>query len=172
LIIYIACALTHVPREAFDEYTAFIHQIAGAMRQMGHAVRYALVDSDPQLASQPSGDKARLCYLWDRDMVQSAELVIAESSYPSIGLGIELQLAENLGTPIVIMFSRSASLKGDAVKYVNPDHSQHELQIGEGFVTLMALGLPNVTHVFGYVDNASAISTLVDAVSELDIERR
>ena len=29
--IYIACGLTHVPKEQFDEYVAFIHHLAGVL---------------------------------------------------------------------------------------------------------------------------------------------
>ena len=63
---------------------------------------YALVNSDPQLASKPFEERARLCYLWDRNMVEQAELIIAEASFPSTGLGIEMQIAESKGTPIIL----------------------------------------------------------------------
>jgi hypothetical protein len=93
--IYIACGLTHVPRNLFREHTSFIHQLASELRRTddAHEVRYALVNSDPQLAAKPFGERARLCYLWDRDMVEQADLVIAELSFPSTGVGIEMQIA-------------------------------------------------------------------------------
>jgi len=48
--IYIACALTHVPRDTFQEYPRLIHRLGAALRQEGgHEVSYALVNSDPQL---------------------------------------------------------------------------------------------------------------------------
>ena len=58
---YIACALTHVPRDLFLEYAAFIHAVADALRQprLNHAVKYALVNSDPQLAKRPEKERAR-----------------------------------------------------------------------------------------------------------------
>jgi len=97
--IYIACGLTHVPRGAiFDQHVAFIHALAGGMNSAGHEVKYALVNSDPELASKPSEERARLCYSWDRNMVEQAELVIAEASFPSTGVGIEMQIAERKGT--------------------------------------------------------------------------
>ena len=45
--IYIACGLTHVPREFFDEYVSFIHQLADALRKsIGSCdVKYALVNT-------------------------------------------------------------------------------------------------------------------------------
>jgi hypothetical protein len=103
--IYIGCGLTHVPRgQIFDDHISFIHGLASELKAVGHQVRYALVNSDPQLAEKPFKEGARLCYLWDRNMVEEADLLIAEASFPSTGLGIEMQLAEAKGTPIVLCF--------------------------------------------------------------------
>jgi hypothetical protein len=148
--VYIACGLTHVPREEFQSYVAFVHGLAAAIVELGHHVRYALKDSDPQLANKPATDRARLCYVWDRKLVESADILVADATYPSIGLGIELQLAENRDTPIVLAFNDEAKHRASAAPYVNPDHSKHTLQIGEGFVSLMALGLPSILNVVRY----------------------
>src|SRR6185312_8269192 len=103
--VYISCALTHVPRDHFKQYADFIHRLADAARAAGcEPVTYALVNSDPQLAEKPFEERARLCYLWDRELVQQADLIIAEASFPSTGMGIELQIAESLGIPVIIAF--------------------------------------------------------------------
>ncbi|ELD1719895.1 hypothetical protein QXC78_004641 [Escherichia coli] len=141
--IYIACALTHVPRELFTEYCNWIHYIAQALSP-NHNVQYALLNSDPQLAAKPESNKSRLCYIWDREMVENAELVIAESSFPSTGLGIELQIAEHKNIPIILCYKDYVINRSKTVKYENPDHSSHQLQVGEGYISHMALGLPNV----------------------------
>ena len=60
---------------------------------LGRAVD-AGIGSDPQLAEKPPKERASLCYTWDRRMVEEADLVIAEASFPSTGLGIELQIAD------------------------------------------------------------------------------
>lgn len=130
----------------------------------GSNVKYALVDSDPQLADYPFESRARLCYAWDRGMVEDADLVIAEASYPSIGLGIEMQLAEQAGIPIILCFKDDAAHRAGAVTYANPDSSRHELQIGEGYVSLMALGVPKVVKVIKYTKRADGIGTIVQAV--------
>jgi hypothetical protein len=165
--IYIACALTHVPRGAiFEEHVAFIHGLAGMLKDAGHDVMYALVDSDPQLASKPFEERARLCYLWDRHMVEQAELIVAEASFPSTGLGIEMQIAESNGTPIILCFRDFGSNKVEGVLYENPDHSRHNLQVGDGFVTLMALGVPTIFRVVRYSDRQDG---LLKAMSALDL---
>jgi len=101
-------------------------------------------------------------------MIEKAELVIAEASYPSLGLGIELQIAEQAGIPVIIAFQKLPSNKSDPVLYRNPDFSEHSLQIGEGYVSLMALGIPSVTRVIDYHMTADGISTIVDIVETFD----
>lgn len=166
--IYIACALTHVPRGAiFDEHVAFIHELARTLKSIGHEVMYALVNSDPQLASKPSEERARLCYLWDRNMVEQAELVIAEASFPSTGLGIEMQIAESEGTPIILCFRDFGANKVESVSYENPDHSRHSLQVGDGFVTLMALGVPTIFKVVQYSDEQDGLAKVIGALDLL-----
>jgi len=164
--IYIACALTQVPREIFTEYTEFVHKVAFALAtdRPAHEVKYALVDSDPQLAEKPAVDRPRLCYLWDRHMVEEAELLIAEGSFPSIGLGIEMQIAEAKNTPIILCYRDFGMNKAIPVTYENPDHTRHNLQIGDGFVSPMALGVPGVFKKINYVDAADGTAQLVNAV--------
>src|SRR5262249_3540183 len=128
--IYVACGLTHVPREHFAGYADFIHQLASKLRQMDppNEVKYALLDSDPQLAGKPTSERARLCYLWDRAMVEEADLVVADASYPSMGVGIEIQVAEAKNIPVVLSFSEVNAKRAPPVRYENPDHSVHDLQ--------------------------------------------
>jgi len=167
--IYIACALTHVPRTHFAEYAGFLHSLAGSVaKDGGNDVKYALVNSDPQLATKPFDERARLCYLWDARMVQEADVVVAECSFPSIGLGIELQLAAEKETPIIIIFRDFQDNQAAPIHYVNPDHTEHELQIGNGFVSLMALGLPTVFKVHRYSQDEEAIRLVSESLKLLE----
>ena len=171
---YVACGLTHVPKAVFEEYVGVIHAIASATRDAveGLTVKYALVDSDPQLEQRRGEDKARLCYLWDRKMVEEADIVIAEASFPSTGLGIELQIAENNDTPIILLFKDYGFNRASERHYLNPDDAvEHTLQIGEGFVTLMALGLPSLFRVIRYHDIGECIAELKIVLSLLERER-
>lgn len=166
--IYLACALSHVPRDLFEEYTTFLHGLASALRTTAtHEVKYALVNSDPQLANKPFDERARLCYRWDREMVEEAELVIAEASFPSTGLGIEMQIAQQQGTPIILCFRDFGRNKVTTIEYVNPDSTHHQLQVGEGFVSLMALGIPEVMKIIRYKSHENGIDEVLSAVSLL-----
>jgi hypothetical protein len=167
--IYIACGLTHIPRDLFNEYSDFIHALAADLRtQARHEIKYALVNSDPQLAKKPFDERARLCYLWDRGMVEEADLIIAEASFPSIGLGIELQLAQQQSTPIILCFRDFGRNKVSSIQYVNPDQSRHELQIGEGYVSLMALGIPEIVKVIRYESRDDGIAKIIAAMQLLE----
>jgi len=167
--IYLACGLTHVPRDMFSDHCDFLHKLAERLRSepARHEVKYALIDSDPQLGEKPFAERARLCYLWDREMVGEADLVIAEASFPAIGLGIELQIAEANDTPILLCFRDYRRNRAAAVDYVNPDHTTHSLQIGEGFVSLMALGLPSVYRIIRYEDCEDGVRKVIEAVRVL-----
>lgn len=167
--IYLGCALTHVPRELFDEYAEFLHGLAAALRTRfaGCEVKYALTNSDPQLATKPFEERARLCYLWDTRMVAASDLLIADVSFPSTGLGIELQVAESRGIPIILCYRDFSVNRTPQVEYKNPDNQTYSLQIGEGYVTLMALGIPGVFRVVRYADNGDGINTVAEVASIL-----
>lgn len=167
--IYIACGLTHVPRPLFAEYADFVHRLARSLgaAPFGHDVKYALSHSDPQLAERPFEERARLCYLWDKRMVEEADLVIGEASFPSTGLGVELQIAETRRIPILLCFRDFGSNHAQPVSYETPDHQRHDLQVGGGFISLMALGVPSVLRVIRYEDSAGGILRVVEAVAAL-----
>lgn len=164
--IYLACGLTHVPRENFDRYVAIIHYFATGIETCGAEVKYPLKNSDPQLAVMPIDERARLCYEWDRNMVEWADLIVAECTYPSIGVGIEMQIAEQKKIPVLILFNSVKETAGK-VQYCNPDGGKHWLQIGEGHVTLMALGMPNVVGVLGYKRERNALNEIFKAIAQV-----
>ena len=157
--VYLACGLTHVPRKQFGRYVSFIHTLAQRLKAgTDTEVRYALLHTDPQLAEKPIEQRARLCYVWDREIIEWADVLIADATYPSIGLGIELQIAENGAKPIVLCFEQSDEHRAPRADYDNPDGSHHTLQIGDGYVSILAQGLPNIFRVVGYQSVAEALS--------------
>jgi len=166
--LYLACGLTHVPRTDFDAYVSFIEDLAAAL-SVGSIkdVRYALKDSDPQLAERPRNEQAHLCYIWDRALIEWADLVVADATYPSIGLGIELQIAAAREIPVVLSFQRTERHRAAEVRYRAPDGSSHELQIGEGYVSLMALGLPSLCSVVPYETADEGLSRVPIAVQDV-----
>ncbi len=165
--VYIACALTHVPRGLFPRYVSFVHSLARAIRGSGASVMYALLDCDSRLVGESFDDRPRRCYVWDRDMVERADVVVAEASFPSTGMGIELQIAAAKGVPIIICFNGDTLRRVSGAHYENPDGSVHPLEIGDGFVSPMALGIPSVARVIGYCSEDDGVSAVVDAVRSI-----
>lgn len=164
--IYIGCGLTHVSDHHFDSYVDYIHKLAAGLLELEHVngVKYALVDSDPQLSERPKELQASLCYAWDRGMVEECDLLVADVSFPSTGLGIELQVAESSGKPVVMLVGNYGDNRVSRRDYENPDFRHHELQIGDGIVTLMALGLPAISKVIEYRSSDDAIRSAVEIV--------
>lgn len=165
--IYIACGLTHVPKSVFTSYVSFIHQLAAQLRDLAHVetVKYALVNSDPQLQFKPYAERAALCYAWDRQMVEQSDIIVADASFPSTGLGIELQIAEASGKPIILLIGDYEHNRTESQHYKNPDQSEHNLQVGEGIVSLMALGVPAIRKIINYSKTESPFDALIDAVN-------
>ncbi|GAA4746939.1 hypothetical protein GCM10023264_10780 [Sphingomonas daechungensis] len=168
--VYVACGLTHVPAEHFERYVGYIHALASALQASASVeqVRYALVDSDPQLETKPQNEQPALCYDWDRRMVEESDIVVADASFPSTGMGIELQLADNSDTPIILLIGDYANNRVPSRRYRNPDHSEHHLQVGAGIVTLMALGVPSIRRTIEYAEQSDAIRAAVEAVELYD----
>jgi hypothetical protein len=46
----------------------------------------------------------------------------------------------------------------------NPDHSRHSLQVGDGYVTLMALGVPTIFKVVRYLDRQDGLEKVMSAL--------
>ena len=164
--IYLGCGLTHVPRPMFSEYVRFLHQLAAGLHDLPaiRTVKYALVSSDPQLAERASDDRAALCYKWDRQMVEEADLFVADASFPSTGLGIEMQIAETAGKPTILLIGDHHINRVASAQYRNPDLSEHDLQVGEGIVSLMALGLPNIQKIVSYTSFEVGVAEAVETV--------
>jgi hypothetical protein len=165
---FISCALTHVPRDVFARYASFIHSLAEVAWSAGcNDVKYALISSDPQLARKPESQRARLCYTWDKELVRGADVVIADATYPSIGMGIELEVACGIGIPIIICYEHRAEHRIESIDYDNPDRTRHTLQIGEGYVSLMALGLTTLFKVIPYTSESEALVGVADSLKML-----
>ncbi len=64
---------------------------------------------DLSLSLAEAGDKDRIIYDQDTAWLRDADLVIAECTSPSLGVGYELAYAEKLGTPCYIFYRRSRS---------------------------------------------------------------
>ena len=161
--IFIGSALTHLPKEVFGEYKALIYRIADLVEEKYSCVpKYALEHSDPQLAELRQTQRPDICYKLDRYLVESSELVIAETSFPSIGLGQELQIAEYANIPVIFLYKDYQNNIANEKNYQSKSNANHSIELGKHKITsVMALGNPAKVHEIKY-------SNLDDAIMKLD----
>ena len=87
----------------------------------------------PELSVLEGGrDADAAIYAQDTAWLRECELVIAECTNPSLGVGYELAFAEKLGKPCHVFYDRrrtqlSAMLTGDAYFHVHPYAGEEEL---------------------------------------------
>jgi hypothetical protein len=58
-----------------------------------------------------------------------------EITFPSLGVGIELGIANELDKPVILFHLENPSVDAEHRYYKNPDDSSHELQIGKGGIS-------------------------------------
>ena len=87
---------------------------------------------DPSLTDR--GGDGTSAYIWQRDTdwLRQSDIVIAECSHPSLGVGYEVAFAEAIGKPVHIFYGGpegrlSAMLAGDPAFFVHYYGSRAEL---------------------------------------------
>lgn len=99
-------------------------------------------------------------------MVEAADLVIAEATHPSTGMGIELQIASQSNIPIIMLFRSKPNASRPHLRYQTSDHEEHEVQIGRAGVSLMALGIPGIVRTIEYDCPEEAVKAVQIALVE------
>ena len=96
--IYFACSITG-GREFESVYQAIVHALA----ENGHSVLTAhLVESD--VMEVEAGLSPRDVYIRDTDWLRECDVLIAEVSVPSHGVGYEVGLALGIEKPVLVLF--------------------------------------------------------------------
>jgi len=166
--VYVGCALTHVPKVVFDEYCGFIRSIAQLLEEKYCVrVKYALEDSDPFLPEYAPAERPKMCYIWDRRLVEESSILIAEVSFPSMGIGIELQVAEQNSIPVILLYRDFGFNRAEGKKYKTRDDRTHELQIGNKIVSIMAQGNPSVIKEIFYSTYSDCLNSLNVLLSQV-----
>lgn len=83
-------------------------------------------------ALEGSGGRDEAIYLKDTALIRECDMLIAECSNPSLGVGYELAFAEALGKPCFVFFNKargrlSAMIAGDGYFTVLPYSDEQEL---------------------------------------------
>lgn len=98
---------------------SFYKDAIAAIQKSGAAVLSEVFVND---AIKYGGSPLPVEQIYKRDigMIQEADVVIAEVTNPSLGVGYELAYAEKLGKPILCLYNQTAAHKLSAMIAGNP----------------------------------------------------
>jgi nucleoside 2-deoxyribosyltransferase len=94
--IYVGCSLTHATqeyRDGIEEFKKKLGEKYEVLKFLGLGVGTGREQFD-----------------WDTNCVKSSDLVVADVSYPSTGLGIELGVAFENKIPVLLLASNNAKI--------------------------------------------------------------
>ena len=129
--IYFACSIT-----GGREYQAIYQAITNFLLTSGHIVPTAHL-ADQDVVDLEKVVDAREVYTRDIDWIEACDLLVAEVSTPSHGVGYEIGYALTLGKPVFCLYKKGIK------------------------VSKMITGNPNPhLYVFSYLDEYEAISHL------------
>lgn len=103
--VYLSGALTGLASP--EEYRTFYEALAGVCAEAGIKVYIPHLATDP--VKNP-GLSPRDVYELDRSQVLAADLVVAYAGFPSLGVGMELEIANQAGIPVVLLAESEAPL--------------------------------------------------------------
>lgn len=102
------------------------------MKSQGHVVLTEHVGSTKLCLNEQGRSKDAHIYEQDTAWLRESDLVIAECTCPSLGVGYELAYAEHRNIPVHIFYNRnkcqlSAMLTGDSYFNIHPYEQEHEI---------------------------------------------
>ena len=109
----------------YQEIIAFINETDTVLtEQVGDLSRSVL---------EQARDKDEQIYLQDISWLKESDLVIADCTVPSLGVGYELAYAEKYNKPVHVFYrpdetSLSAMIKGDRYYSIHPYHTKEEMK--------------------------------------------
>jgi len=87
----------------------------------------------------------KVLYEWYEKLISKSQIFIAEVTYPSTGVGIELNIASNLNKPIYLMVDTTIT--------------------NENEISRMIIGIPNFVKILKYKNTSIGIEELLNTDS-------
>jgi|SRR5690606_4400836 len=106
--IYVAAALSHAPQEYRDGIIAFRNRLRAHVEVLDFLGLEA-----------PSAQEA---FEWDIKCVKDCDVLVADVTHPSIGVGVEFGVAYSLRKPIITLAAKDATPSRFVFGYVNNRH--------------------------------------------------
>ena len=107
-------------------------QIISHLQQMGHKVLTEHVGSSNLCLTEQGRDRDAAIYEQDTAWLRESDVVIAECTCPSLGVGYELAFAERFNVPVHVFYnpskcSLSAMITGDSYFHIHPYNTEEEI---------------------------------------------
>jgi hypothetical protein len=165
--VYIGSALTHLPSAIFSEYKTLIVGIADMIEDIFQCkVRYALEDSDPFLPKYNIPKRPAECYRMDRELAEQCDLFIAEASFPSTGLGQELQIVAYNNKPAILIYKNYGNNLAEKKDYRTKSGEGHTIELGNKIVSVMVQGNPAIKREILYKNKDECIQQVKEFILE------
>lgn len=108
--------------------------IISHLQQMGHKVLTEHVGSSNLCLTEQGRDRDAAIYEQDTAWLRESDVVIAECTCPSLGVGYELAFAERFNVPVHVFYnpskcSLSAMITGDSYFHIHPYNTEEEIFI-------------------------------------------
>lgn len=136
-IVYVSGALSDVPQDIRQSYLDFYEAIGRMIESLGLTPYIPHLNTDPVRHKDVTPKQVDLI---DRTAVMSSMLVVAVADNPSLGVGIEVEMAYHANKPVVLI------CRGDKIR--------------ERKISRLIRGNPAVVHEIEYFDEADALSLL------------
>lgn len=106
--------------------------IINHLQQMGHKVLTEHVGSSNLCLTEQGRDRDAAIYEQDTAWLRESDVVIAECTCPSLGVGYELAFAERFNVPVHVFYnpskcSLSAMITGDSYFHIHPYNTEEEI---------------------------------------------
>lgn len=85
----------------------FYEALGETLRDLGVEPYVPHLQIDPQRDPEISPSEV---YRRDRDAIAASQLVVAYVGRPSLGVGVEIEIARQLGIPVIALFEREAKV--------------------------------------------------------------
>lgn len=136
-LVYISGALSDVPETIRQQYLDFYESIGRLVEFLGLTPYVPHQNTDPVRHKDVTPKQVDVI---DRTAVTSAMLVVAVADNPSLGVGIEVEMAYHASKPVVLLCHRD--------------------RITERRISRLIRGNPGVVHEIVYVDREGALLEL------------
>lgn len=148
-------AITSVPKRQHPYFVEFNNAVR-MLLQFRYGVNFssALNDNESTLDSYPQEQQARMCYIRDQASVEWSDFIIGDVTFPSTGLGQEVERANSKGIPIIALVRGTRRIKPEERPYlvqpVGGEIEHHALHVGSGGVSFMLQGNPALKVILKY----------------------